>query len=68
MIEKENIFFSKNVHSYRVCRFKFLSDLAKSGLGSGAWVDTITRTNAKHMTITKNKSLFSVQCIIAKTM
>ena len=25
MIKKENIFFSKNVHSYRVCSFKLLN-------------------------------------------
>ena len=46
-----------------------LSDPAKSGLESGAWVDGyVYRT--KNTTITKNKSLlfFSVQCIIAKTM
>ena len=47
-----------------------LSDPAKSGLESGAWVDGYDFENKdKHITITKNKSvIFSVQWIIVKTM
>ena len=44
-----------------------LSDPAKSGLESGAWVDGYDFKNKdKYITITKNK--VSVQCIVAKTI
>ena len=41
-----------------------LSDLAKGGLESGVWIDK----QRPKITLRKESVIFSVQCIIAKTM
>ena len=47
-----------------------LPDLAKGGLESGVWIDelTITKTKKKKHYEKYESVIFSVQCIIAKTV
>ena len=64
MFSQSSNFYENNMILY------LLSDPAKSGLESSAWVDGYDYQNKDKTLLLRKKSLFFffVQCIIAKTM